>query len=72
MPCNCQKSSAARRRPFTIQNPPKTDTSVPKPTNTTQAFALVKPDGSSTTYSSKLEADAAWVRSGYVGRVQQF
>ena len=57
MACNCgKKSTAAQPRRFG-----RTDT---------QSFALTKPDGSKTTYGSRLEADAANARAGYTGIVK--
>lgn len=37
-----------------------------------QAFRLTLPDGSTSVYGSRLEADAARVRSGRVGTITRF
>lgn len=60
MGCACRKSSG--RRAY-----------VPADTTLTASagtFALVMPDGTSTSYGSRLEADAARVRAGYRGSVR--
>lgn len=58
MGCNCSKPNRPRPRP--ASNTAKT----------TQEFSLISPDGSSKTYGSRLEAEAAFVRSGRRGTVK--
>lgn len=56
--CNCTKSKSAQQaRTYTG-------------TLSTQEFALVKRDGSSVKFGSRLEADAQNARDGYTGIVK--
>ena len=57
MGCACQDNTGPR------VYPPGTDTG-------TMSFVLQMQDGSSSTYGSRLEADAANARSGYLGVVR--
>lgn len=59
MGCNCNKNKP-KRRVYRPEGGGKTDE---------QSFVLVKRDGSRETFGSRLEANAANVRSGYTGRV---
>lgn len=61
--CNCGKKKNTE-----TQSPPPP----PPPsglTGRTQTFAYVPPSGNAMTFGSRLEADAARVRAGRVGRV---
>lgn len=61
MGCNCGKNK-----------PPLSKSSAPPPgknVGTTQQFSLETPDRRVTTYGSRLEAEAARVRSGGVGQI---
>lgn len=61
--CNCNKPKpAARPRPYTGTS----GTSG----SATQSFSLVLRDGSTQTFGSRLEADAANARAGYSGIVK--
>lgn len=60
MGCGCGKrKAAAQPRRYTPSE------------GTTQAFALIKRDGTVERFGSRLEADAANARAGYTGVVRQ-
>jgi hypothetical protein len=58
MACNCGKNRQQAAQPRRASS------------GGTQQFALVKRDGSKEEFGSRLEADAANVRSGYTGVVK--
>lgn len=57
--CNCGKNRAAQSRPYSGGA-----------TTSTQQFSLVNRDGSTQSFGSRLEADAANARAGYTGIVK--
>lgn len=57
MGCNCGKG----KKPAPVKKE--------QSSGQTQQFRLITPDGSSTVYGSRLEAEAARVRSGRAGTV---
>lgn len=58
--CNCGKNRAAATRPRTYG----------APTGQTQSFSLVKRDGTTQQFGSRLEADAQNARDGFTGIVK--
>ena len=67
MGCNCNKRTAAAQ-------PRRYDTTAKASGTTgsaTQAFSLILRDGTTQTFGSRLEADAANARAGYTGIVRQ-
>jgi len=81
MGCNCNKKrtgtlTPAQRQAAALATQQKTGTSttsgggVPKTNPAKTTYSLKLNDGKVQTFDTKLEADAANVRSGYRGRVQ--
>jgi hypothetical protein len=58
--CNCGKGRASASRPRTYSSP----------TSATQSFSLVKQNGETVKFGSRLEADAQNARDGFTGIVK--